>query len=394
MVLHVLSSINVPMIILGKTVYILGAGASHHAGVPLMGGFLDKSIRLLSSTNALDNVESFHEIAKWVGSMKKSSADSLVDVTNIEEAYSLLYMQKEAGISDAEGPFNHLRMVMCETIDQYGMLAEFQVGTNPSIRITAEHLFYDFVQNFDQKNRERESLIKSDYARAKFTADSIITFNYDLLLDLGFKIQNLPVNYGYANIQDHGRYKILKLHGSLNWITHPGCDKGSEISAINPTELIVPMASPIFRNHRFNTSSKIRAMTCPKCSYAAVMTPLLIPPTWNKNAEKDIARVWHHAIYELKNAEQIIVIGYSLPPTDAYFKYLLVTGLKDNEQLRRIIVVNTDPEISKRFDSIAPSRVKVIPFIHPFESFVKAMGRAYDYDAILDNSQIRFGVQP
>ena len=41
-------------------------------------------------------------------------------------------------------------------------------------------------------------------------------------------------------------------------------------------------------------------------------------------------------------ARQIVIIGYSLPPTDTFLPYLLMLGLANNPDLYRIVVVNPD----------------------------------------------------
>jgi len=40
-----------------------------------------------------------------------------------------------------------------------------------------------------------------------------------------------------------------------------------------------------------------------------------------------------------------VIIGFSIPPTDIHFKYLLAAGLQENISLRKIYCVNTDPEV-------------------------------------------------
>ncbi|HEV7646496.1 MAG TPA: hypothetical protein VGO50_21355 [Pyrinomonadaceae bacterium] len=118
----------------------------------------------------------------------------------------------------------------------------------------------------------------------------ISEFNYGLNGPLDFENQN-------------GVIPILKLHGSINWN-----DKGAVYK--NFTELRKSGESP-----------------------------LIIPPTWNKSFG-DLSSVWNNAITALKSARNIIIMGFSMPPTDVHFKYLAATGLGENIFLRNIIFVN------------------------------------------------------
>ena len=55
--------------------------------------------------------------------------------------------------------------------------------------------------------------------------------------------------------------------------------------------------------------------------------PVIVPPTWEKQRRRDaLANVWRRAAEELHNARSIIVIGYSLPESDAFFRLLYALG--------------------------------------------------------------------
>jgi hypothetical protein len=50
--------------------------------------------------------------------------------------------------------------------------------------------------------------------------------------------------------------------------------------------------------------------------------------------------VWNQAVNALKTANRICVIGYSMPETDTFFKFLLALGLAENHQLYRFVLVD------------------------------------------------------
>ena len=81
-------------------------------------------------------------------------------------------------------------------------------------------------------------------------------------------------------------------------------------------------------------------MKCPNCTLPDFV-PLLIPPSWDKSGYSDIiAAVWKRAIAELRSATRICIIGYSIPETDAFFKYLITMALAGNHQLYKLVVVD------------------------------------------------------
>ena len=73
--------------------------------------------------------------------------------------------------------------------------------------------------------------------------------------------------------------------------------------------------------------------------------PLLVPPTWNKGGYRGVlASVWQQAANELSEAQRIFVVGYSLPETDSFFRYLYALGTLGPKRLRRFWVFDPEPE--------------------------------------------------
>jgi hypothetical protein len=68
----------------------------------------------------------------------------------------------------------------------------------------------------------------------------------------------------------------------------------------------------------------------------------IIPPTWNKNVPEGIRANWIRAYESLRKANEIRILGYSLPITDNYIKYLLSISLLDSENLKRIDIITLD----------------------------------------------------
>lgn len=65
----------------------------------------------------------------------------------------------------------------------------------------------------------------------------------------------------------------------------------------------------------------------------------IIPPTWNKVLDGRTVGQWKLAHKLLENANQIRIIGYSLPETDSYIKYLLKSAVVKAKNLKRIDVL-------------------------------------------------------
>ena len=103
---------------------------------------------------------------------------------------------------------------------------------------------------------------------------------------------------------------------------------------------------------------------------AKKLIPELIPPTWKKVFHSPLDKVWESAVRRLKSATRIIIIGFSCPPTDMHFKYLMASGLQENVSLRHILFVNP---------SVTELRVRATKLFR--ESYIRPDGAPSDHDA-------------
>ena len=173
---------------------------------------------------------------------------------------------------------------------------------------------------------------------------SFITFNYDIALDYALYHQNHQPNYRLEPEDPRGRScTLLKLHGSLNWARCVVCDK-----------VVAWQLDDYFKRYSFSPFEEETTVGIPIgsqlgdeklscCGQPVKSAPVIIPPTWNKTQyHAAIARVWQRAALELSDAENIFVVGYSLPETDSFFRYLCALGLIGDTRLKRFWVFDID----------------------------------------------------
>jgi hypothetical protein len=118
---------------------------------------------------------------------------------------------------------------------------------------------------------------------------------------------------------------LLKIHGSLNW-AFPG-KRGARMTIFDDYQRVAEKG----------------------------LTPVILPPTWQKDRTNQLVNVWSGAVDALSTATRVVVIGFSLPPTDNHFKYLLSAGLRTNISLRTILFVDPyadDPTFQERVHGV------------------------------------------
>jgi len=195
----------------------------------------------------------------------------------------------------------------------------------------------------DQKSRDYYKLfniLKDD--------DMVFTYNWDLLFDdilsynknTEYSIPNIYHNFiklfpsivpsplypsagTLINYIDGGMPKTsslyLKLHGSIDWFQCPNrdCrDFGVLHIAKDPSDTFY----------------------CEKCNEK--LENVLIPPLLNKNYSlyPSIRKIWNLAFAHIKEVSELIIWGYSFPPTDFYSKWLL----KNATNVKTVSIINPD----------------------------------------------------
>lgn len=266
-------------------------------------------------------------------------AKSTIDFDNVEELFSAI---------DIAQLIQRFGSRPSETIDQLrkSIVVFIYRTIEESVRIHFDGTKVRAPKGYDDLARHvRENVERT--ARLGLKEVSFITFNYDTCLELALDIHGLGVDYGLSEpfLDDFAnkyqvKIPVLKLHGSINWATCPKCD------TVIPTEI-----NPWRRGGFFPKIDQGRELPLPlgtriagqihSCGTRLDPLPLLVPPTWNKSSSTSgLREVWKRAATELASAENIVVIGYSFPITDMFFKYLFALGIDSDTHLERFIVVN------------------------------------------------------
>lgn len=168
--------------------------------------------------------------------------------------------------------------------------------------------------------------------------DTIISFNYDCLIDAmlqKYGADKWNARYGYGLPMPKG--KGSRIIGERNW-TPAG------ITA--PSRDITARLLKLHGSIHFHADSQDR-FTLKERPYTRQNGNLrfeIIPPEWNKHFDSGVFRkLWITARDDIHKANVIVVVGYSFPLTDLHTAALFRISV-GNEKLKRLIIVNPDPE--------------------------------------------------
>jgi len=312
-------------------VYILGAGFSRDAGLPLILDFLDQmrdGVDWIAEQGTPEEQKAMQEVFKFRHWAAGSAQRVKIDLENIEELFSLASASERDSGNDyvPRAIAATLRYARSKTPRSYrATLASGELSAPPNwqcenssaIQETYRMSVYDFYAG----------IISGKFCKpVRGMRNTVISFNYDTLLEDSLAALGMPFSYELPlsgatyhplaleierALIDPEAIRVLKLHGSVNW----GINRVSE------------------------TESTLSVYLTYKELLEDGKHPYLLPPTWRKVFAGALAQVLIRALDAIRDASRIIIIGSSLAPTDLYFKYLLAGGLRDNISLRDIFFV-------------------------------------------------------
>ncbi len=285
--------------------FVFGAGASLHAGYPL--------------TAQLGN--DLHDWAR--------QNDAFMWRGYLEELF-----EQYGGLADLERILTELyeRPVGSRAATSSKMHCGNTIG---GLKVAIPEFFYSL--------RGRPILgrdLYSELARSKIRdGDTILTFNYDLACERALKTEGaweIGDGYGFSlgvGITPPSKTKVLKLHGSTNWlgILFDGNMGFSQVSnnVYGPRPCLFGERDFTYLGY----SKDVRDPLCKGISRTGA-DPALILPTLHKNFfhQTTFGRewepfwnyLWEQAQQSLGSAEKFVTIGYSMPKADERARELLL----------------------------------------------------------------------
>jgi hypothetical protein len=291
-----------------KVVYLLGAGFSAPLGIPVMSNFLTRSKDLYFTDP--ERFAHFSEVFETINELSVIKNYYFSDLFNIEEILSILEMRDYLEGQELKANFTKY---LVDVVKHYtpeilrygsklpGNWEDVLFGRGRGSLWAQYGHFVGAVCNLTFA--EAQTGFTGEYAQINCRVEpdpkfqySIVTLNYDCVPESVLSF--VETNYNCATPEV---LRIAKLHGSV--------DSGE-----------------------------------------------IVPPTWNKGANRRIVAAWKRAYEYIVEANHLRIIGYSLPTADAYVKYLLKSAVTKSPHLKAIDVVCLDNNgsVKRRYDAFVP----------------------------------------
>ncbi|MGJ0485995.1 MAG: SIR2 family protein [Methylomicrobium sp.] len=298
-----------------KTIVLFGAGATKACGGPLTNEILPQAFEPM--------VRSEIEREYYIDLLEKF----LIENFHLP--------QRQADRAEADYPALPLLLSLVDTaIDRsQPMGSNWTLDLMRQVRRALQYMVFAFLE---YKLRRISHNYYADLLRildpTRSESLTIISLNYDIIVDNAMvKHSDYLPDYGCDITTD--RYKalphkgsLLKIHGSLNWSYCPSCNRLD--LGVSESGKTYKMLNELYQVNPLEARYSCHGFPCPQCS--TFVEPVLITPTQLKDYRNPhVQRVWTLAEQELRSAERVIIVGYSLPDDDLDVIYLLKRGLSE-----------------------------------------------------------------
>lgn len=297
--------------------YILGSGFSRICGLPLASELTPQVFE-----HAYAEDEDFKDEARmayrsmlrnlYPGYDFKTSWPDFEELITVLDEWEL-YRQDYEGINITKQVFNpsHLKSILMR------------------------HLPQILCEKTTSCPRDKKDIVTQFVKHVVQSGDSIISFNWDLLLEVNCLEARIPVKYDNSSSD---ALILIKPHGSLNLVELPRSDYEEAKESFNVHSL-----TEIYAENDW----VVLQSNDPRESLARILIPfgigLLVEPSTRKSYQSIWIQVqWRRALNILKAVNEIVIIGYSLPRTDFRPRILLQLAMLNRESPPSLQII--DPE--------------------------------------------------
>ncbi len=364
-------------------VYLLGAGASKSYEISKTNERLPLAVDFFTTFNKLKiSANGWVIISDLIGYVKDKRNISFSEFSKYNE--------------DIEKLHTEIQEHYLEAISKKDNYDIYRYGRAYSQLISLFCSVINEIQNGDESEFHKNLVLGLD------EDDVIITFNWDTLIDKSLRNNtDWTVKDGYSlspekvycdrwveGVASGTKNKLLKLHGSTNWISsyisydfqeekiafqHAGSNELIYIyeSTIKPYPCYdgrymagyedfsmgyYPPNIPSIEDKRKVPDNHVvmqkifRNGINPKgtsSSEGIVSLPIIIPPVKNKSYEfygNLFPSIWKEAEDSLADADNIYVLGYSFPATDKPSTDLFKKAFSRRSSIPNVVIVNPNPD--------------------------------------------------
>ncbi len=344
---------------MSDNVIILGAGFSKDAGIPLLSNFVDTmaDIAVRKSWNGkaipLSDIPIFDIPLEIRRDLDHYHGRANFDDRNLEDILSILTFNALGNNPRSMEHLKGLNRAIARTIE---LTCDVR---HPGI-IGSDHRAINTTGPDAYRSFWRALF---DWASPERTLPTIISFNYDLVLERAlFQVLNNTyynscrpvVNSRFIQVRYFYEKNIEKFYevGYCDYQTESDdsfhLTPGSLVRVSDASSVSNAKVIEILKLHG-SINFPLPGTDLTGASYSLVEcldNPYILPPIVNKLASETPNAMWETALERLRKAKNVILVGYSLPQADVTIQYFFKAGLGPNLGINKLFVF--DPVLYKQ----------------------------------------------
>lgn len=202
---------------------------------------------------------------------------------------------------------------------------------SPLARLRAAEIAVDGLRDFIRSKCNADSRGVYDALVAWLQPDdAIVSFNWDVLIELAFRRAQIDFTY-LSNEHSQGATVVLKPHGSVNWYALLDRE-GLQIDLAANVDVLGRNLHSYMLYLRDPLGDRNLGKSSPSATRALASVPAIVPPysaklldvggrtadSWvDQGHESIMSAIWLEFHDLVLQADELVVLGYSLPGTDA-----------------------------------------------------------------------------
>jgi hypothetical protein len=323
-----------------ETVLFLGAGATRPFGIPLTAEILPALLQRLRDRTLFGRGKQARDAATLLGRLLRAFAPGLgrksIELPLITDLLSVIDHMLATGQAVRPGLGPH-------ELDRLRTLLERGLTEVLAARVEDERRNRRLLSQFT-------AWIEQLAAGGELT---LISTNYDVVVEQSLYTRlerarlastvDFGVSWYAPNARDphrrpaRPRLRLLKLHGSLDWLRCPLCE-----------HLYIHPARAAFRD-------SYREIAC-TCGYRPLRHVIVAPSMVRDIRDSSLLAIWHEAQAALRSAQRWIIIGYSMPPEDVVIRSMFVRALGGRKRRPDVVLVQRGDsrEVVNRYRLFVP----------------------------------------
>jgi len=359
--------------------YVLGAGVSKTVGYPLgveLFREIDKYVRQCGSLwNRFDYKKDWPRLCKWLRENKNSLIAEAYRSRQIEHLFTILDLASILRTDSLDAILHAGRkgpkaVVKAERVHERFARVTHSYQRYRQILLWALEAYLQHKHHYDRReaNGSQWKYLRS-FGHRLCQGDFVISFNYDSSLErvllqqekwsprdgYGFEIVFQRSHFDQTRVTlAESAVSILHLHGAIGWYKRPALRDGYPLprnGGAIPREPVTPapLDTEVSLDPLFLRDLDVQAVDASLPTRPPQDPQILLHPSFFKDYELEgsstlFTGLWRKAASVLRAADEIVIIGYSLPSADSASLTLLLTNCDRN----KVKIVNSDRSANRR----------------------------------------------